>query len=174
MQKHGPRASGNEDPGMKEVRAAPGSQLRACIQRFVRIFGLLTADQTPCGIALSPSYAHALMVLLDRQRIDDPCGQQDLVKVLGINKSNVARLCAKMVEGGHVVQGDSPTDGRAWTLRLTASGQRLAARVEEASHTRFDRVLAALPSPGARKSVIHALEMLNEAIAATRRLEETR
>ena len=37
--------------------------MRAHIQKFVRGFGLLVTRQTPCGFPISPSYAHALMLL---------------------------------------------------------------------------------------------------------------
>jgi DNA-binding MarR family transcriptional regulator len=112
------------------------------------------------------------MALLDRERRAEISTQQDLVKVLGVNKSNVARLCAKMIDAGHVAQEPSPDDGRAWSVSLTAKGRRIAERVEDASRTRFDRLLAALPSDGTRAAVLQALDMLNEAIAATRKMEE--
>src|SRR6187549_3310855 len=82
----------------------PGDVLRTSIQRFVRSFGLLNGDQTPCGMALSPSQAHALMALLDRERRGETSTQQDLVKVLGVDKSNVTRLCAKLLQTGHLAQ----------------------------------------------------------------------
>jgi DNA-binding MarR family transcriptional regulator len=150
-----------------------GNDLRAAIQRFVRTFGLLTADQTPCGQPLAPSYAHGLMVLLDRERLGSTTSQQDLVQVLGIDKSNVARMCAQMSAKGHVLQRDAEHDGRAWSLELTPAGRRLAGRVEESSRGRFDRILQALPSPAARASVLRSLELLNEAIVATHAQEAT-
>ena len=150
----------------------PGDTLRNSIQRFVRTFGLLNSDQTPCGVALSPSHAHALMALLDRQRRGESSTQQELVKVLGVDKSNVARLCAKMLAAGHVAQEASADDGRAWLVSLTANGRRLAGRVEEASRARFDRVLAALPSEAARATVLRSLDLLNEALLRTRQLED--
>ena len=150
----------------------PGDTLRTSIQRFVRSFGLLNGDQTPCGVALSPSYAHALMALLDRERRGEGSTQQELVKILGVDKSNVTRLCAKMLDAGHVVQQPSAHDGRVWLVSLTAKGRRLAERVEEASRARFDRVLAALPSEAARATVLRSLDLLNDALLRTRQLEE--
>lgn len=152
----------------------PGDALRTSIQRFVRSFGLLNGDQTPCGMALSPSHAHALLALLDGQRRGETATQQSLVKVLGVDKSNVTRLCARMLEAGHVAQQPSPDDGRAWLVSLTTKGRRLAERVEDASRVRFDRVLAALPSRAARTTVLQSLDLLNEAILKTRTLEEDR
>jgi DNA-binding MarR family transcriptional regulator len=113
------------------------------------------------------------MALLDRERRDIASAQQDLVKVLGVDKSNVARLCAKMIEAGHLAQSDSPEDGRRRRLSLTPKGRRLAERVEGASRSRFDHVLAALPSDAARTAVIRSLDLLNEAILATRKMEES-
>jgi DNA-binding MarR family transcriptional regulator len=152
---------------------ATSDDLRTSIQRFVRSFGLLTADQTPCGVALSPSHAHALMVLKEREQQGAASTQQDLVRLLGIDKSNVARLCAKMAERGDVLQVDSATDGRAWSLALTTKGRQLALRVEAASRLRFERMLSAMPSDAARGDVLRALAVLNDAVAATRRMEET-
>lgn len=150
----------------------PGDALRDSIQRFVRSFGLLNGDQTPCGVPLSPSHAHALMALLDRERRGESTTQQELVKVLVVDKSNVTRLCAKMLEAGHVAQQPSPDDGRAWLVSLTTKGRRLAERVEDASRARFDRVLAALPSGAARAAVLRSLDLLNDALLETRKLEE--
>jgi DNA-binding MarR family transcriptional regulator len=149
-----------------------GAILRTSIQRFVRSFGLLSSAQTPCGMPLPLSHAHALMALLERERRAESSTQQDLVKVLGVDKSNVTRLCAKMVEAGHVAQQPSPDDGRAWCVSLTSKGRRIAERVEDASRTRFDHLLAALPSNAVRATVIQSLDLLNDAIAKTRRMEE--
>jgi len=112
------------------------------------------------------------MALLDRERRGESGTQQDLVALLGVDKSNVARLCAKMIEAGHLCQVPSPADARAWLLSLTGKGRRLAERVEDASRRRFDRLLASLPSAAARTTVIQSLELLNEAIARTRKMEE--
>jgi DNA-binding MarR family transcriptional regulator len=151
--------------------ARQGDVLRSAIQRFVRSFGLLSAAQTPCGIPLALSHAHALMALLDRERRGESSTQQDLVRVLGVDKSNVTRLVGKMMEAGQLTQEPSPDDGRAWSVSLTAKGRRLSERVEEASRTRFARLLAAVP-PEARQSVIRSLDLLNDAIAQTQELEE--
>jgi DNA-binding MarR family transcriptional regulator len=150
---------------------ATGDVLRVSIQRFVRSFGLLSATQTPCGVPLALSHAHVLMALLDRERRGERSTQQDLVRVLGLDKSNITRLCSKLVEAGQLAQAPVPDDGRAWSVSLTAKGRRLAERVAEASRARFDRLLAAVP-PNERATVIRSLDLLNAAIAETRQAEE--
>ena len=68
--------------------------LRRSIQRFVRAFGLLAGDQTPCGQPLAPSHAHALLVLLERECVApaNALKQQELASALGLDKSSITRL----------------------------------------------------------------------------------
>jgi DNA-binding MarR family transcriptional regulator len=136
-------------------------ELRRVTQRFFRRFGALAADSTPCGKPLSMAHAHALMVLLARGELT----QQALGAELGINKSNVARLCAKMVRSKHVEQRPSAQDGRSRLVSLTRSGVRLAQEVDAASRSRFASLLAGIPKSH-RANVLVALQHLVEAIDA--------
>jgi DNA-binding MarR family transcriptional regulator len=136
--------------------------LRQVMQRLFRQFGALAVDSTPCGKPLSMAHAHALMVLLGKGELQ----QQELGTGLCIDKSNVARLCAKMVEAGHAVQrhGD---DGRSRIISLTAHGKRLAREVDAASHARFGAWLAAVPA-GRRSQLIDGLNQLLAAMDVMR------
>jgi DNA-binding MarR family transcriptional regulator len=149
-----------------ESRAAPAKaeveRVRAAIHAFVRSFGLLAGDRTPCGKPIPASYAHALLFLLDAGRREDRPTQQRLGHALRIDKSNVARLCAKMEEAGHVVQRRAPDDGRSRLLALTARGRALAEQVDASSRERFGRLLAATPAP-LRSSLAASLEALARA-----------
>lgn len=133
-------------------------ELRRVMQRFFRRFGALAADSTPCGKPLSMAHAHALMVLLAKGELS----QQELGIELCIDKSNVARLCAKMVDAGHVKQRQCKEDGRSRRVFLTARGERLAREVEDASRARFGALLAGLPE--ARRG--HVIEALQQLVAA--------
>jgi DNA-binding MarR family transcriptional regulator len=133
--------------------------LRAGVQGFVRRFGLLAPDRTPCGEALPPATAHALLFLLDAPAPT----QQDLVEALGLDKSNVARLCQRLERAGHVTRLVDAEDRRARRVRLTAKGHRLASRVDASSRARFDAVFAAL-SVRDRSVVVDALARLTAAI----------
>lgn len=136
------------------------------VQEFVRRFGLLVTRQTPCGFPLSPSHAHALMLLLRRGGEGRPTAQSDLASGLGIDKSNVARLCERMVKAEHIVQTVPQDDGRSRVLTLTAKGTRLAQRIEQGSLDRFASVAGAIPARR-RKAVIAALADLNAAVRDT-------
>lgn len=129
------------------------------MQRLFRDFGALAGDTTPCGKPLSMAHAHALMTLLARGELS----QQELGSELRIDKSNVARLCARMVKDGHARQSPSEQDGRSRIVSLTSQGQRLAREVDAASHARFSAWLAALPA-ARRSQVIEGLEQLVAAI----------
>ena len=150
--KHDPRTEQQED-----------EQLRALVQQFVRRFGLLVTRRTPCGLPVSPSYAHALMVLLRREREGIATLQSDLAGTLGIDKSNVARLCERMARAGHAVQTIPPEDGRSRVVALTAKGTRLAERIENGSRDRFSSLTASIPR-NKRGAVIAALADLNAAV----------
>jgi DNA-binding MarR family transcriptional regulator len=141
--------------------------LRRQVQGFVRGFGLLAESQTPCGKPIPVSQAHALMVLLARHEQDDPPMQAEIARELGLDKSSAARLCARLCDSGHVVRTPCEKDGRAWRLRLTASGLGLARSIETASRARFEQLLSALPAEK-RSLVIDSMAALNEAVRTKR------
>lgn len=136
--------------------------LRASVQGFVRRFGLLAPDRTPCGAELPPATAHALLLLLDAET---PPTQNDLTRELGIDKSNVARLCARLERSGHLTRAVDAEDRRARRVRLTANGRRLASRVDAMSRAKFDAVFEAMPH-AQRAVVVDALGVLTAAIDA--------
>jgi DNA-binding MarR family transcriptional regulator len=149
---------------VSEVAHRDVENLRAQVQEFVRRFGLLVTRQTPCGFPVSPSYAHALMLL--RRRTADGLStlQSDLAAQLGIDKSNVARLCERMVRAGHSLQSVPEADGRSRLVTLTVKGARVAGRIEQGSRDRFSAVAAGIPTRK-RRAVIAALVDLNVAVA---------
>jgi DNA-binding MarR family transcriptional regulator len=142
-------------------RAADARELRRLMQQLFRRFGVLASDSTPCGKPLAPAHAHALMALLSLGE----ASQQELGAELGIDKSNVARLCARLVEAGHAEQEPSETDGRSRRVSLTFAGKKLAREVDGASAARFSAILRALPNTQPER-VIDALESLVLAIEA--------
>jgi DNA-binding MarR family transcriptional regulator len=141
------------------MRVDPADELRRVTQRFFRRFGALAADSTPCGKALPLGHAHALMVLLERGELS----QQELGEELCIDKSNVARLCAKMIAAQHVIQRPCELDGRSRRVSLTRRGAHLAAEVEAASRARFAALLSGVPR-SRRADVVDSLQLLLDAV----------
>jgi DNA-binding MarR family transcriptional regulator len=151
----------NETRKTREARA-----LRARVQRFVRSFGLLAGDITPCGEPLPVSYAHALMILDARPAGRDAPTMRELAEELGIDKSNVTRLCGRMQEGGHLETRRCRRDGRVRRLVLTAEGRKLAKQVDRSSRRRFERLLSQLPTEH-RGELLRGLDILTEAARLT-------
>jgi DNA-binding MarR family transcriptional regulator len=106
------------------------------------------------------------MVLAERSREGGLVTQQELGRGLCIDKSNVARLCAKMELAGHIRQERTPLDGRARLLSLTDSGLEVAVAVERSSLRRFRQIDGAL-NPRLRPGVLEALAALNGAVSAS-------
>jgi DNA-binding MarR family transcriptional regulator len=143
---------------MTSVADSRAQELRRLMQRLFRRFGALSAEATPCGKPMSMAHAHALLVLLAKGELS----QQELGAELCIDKSNIARLCARMVDAKHAVQQQSDTDGRSRRVSLTARGKRLAQEVDVASAARFGALLHALPD----ERHTQVLEALDHLVAA--------
>ena len=147
----------------RRATADDGRELRAGVQSFVRGLGLLSSDRTPWGGRLAISHAHALLILTECSQRGYKPTQHDLGKTLGIDKSNVARLCARMEADRLITQERCREDGRARRLTPTEKGLQLAAYVEESSRKMFVAVMTVIP-PHARQGVLSALEALDAAV----------
>jgi DNA-binding MarR family transcriptional regulator len=147
-------------PGTMPSSKEQADELRRLMQLLFRRFGALAADATPCGKPLPMAHAHALMALARGEM-----SQRELGRELCIDKSNVARLCARLVEAGHAEQRPGDSDGRSRRVSLTARGSRLAREVDAASGARFGTLLRALPTDS-RDQVLEVLRHLVTAIDA--------
>lgn len=140
-------------------------ELRRVMQLLFRKFGALGSESTPCGKPLAMAHAHALMVL----RTNGELSQRALGAELCIDKSNVTRLCAKMVDAGHLQQRPNAADGRSRLVSLTPRGAQLAEEVDAASLARFATLLSGLPKLR-RAETILALRHLVDALDAPERV----
>jgi DNA-binding MarR family transcriptional regulator len=159
---------GGSRPRVVTAKATAARELQASIQGFVRSFGLLVTKQTPCGQPVSPSIAHALMALLEREAAGVATYQHELAELLGLDRSSITRLCSRLEADGRLEQASAPDDARARLLRLTASGQRMARNLRAASLERFTRIVDAIPA-SKRRPLLEALQLLT---AAVQTLEE--
>lgn len=138
-------------------------ELQAVVQAFVRGFGLLVTKRTPCGHPVAPSHAHALMILLEREASGMVTTQSELAALLGLDKSSIARLCARLETEQHAKQERAPGDGRSRLLELTGRGRRMAASIQSASLARFRRVAEAVPA-GKRLALVESVRLLTVAL----------
>jgi DNA-binding MarR family transcriptional regulator len=138
-----------------QVPSAAGLQQE--VIGFIRAFGLLSTDRTPCGQPLAPSDAHALTEIVS----DGDLTQRELVDRLRLDRSSVSRLVDRLVARGWVERANGP-DRRTVRLLPTPVGRRVAADVARARAKRFAALLEAVP-PDRRREVIDAIRLLTVA-----------
>jgi len=126
--------------------------------RFVRGFGLLQPDRTPCGQPLPVSEAHAMVEIAREGSIR----QLELTRRLRLEKSTVSRLVANLVGRGWVQRRAADGDGRGVLLVLTDAGAAAAARQADARRARLTALLSHVPDDQ-RAAVVRALQTLAEA-----------
>ena len=131
---------------------------------FVRNFGMLQTERTPCGLELHISEAHALSEIATHPHIT----QQVLANRLRLQKSTVSRLVTQLVTRGWVQRAAHPIDRRAQTLSLTTAGRDVAERLERARTRRFEALLDALPTAD-RREIVRAVALLATAAASSAR-----
>ena len=141
----------------EEGSSPPAARLQQEVIGFIRAFGLLSNDQTPCGQPMPPSDAHALTEIVSV----DGLLQRELVDRLHLDRSSVSRLVDRLVARGWVERANGP-DRRTVQLLPTAAGRRVAADVAGARATRFAALLEAVP-PDRRDEVIDAIRLLTAA-----------
>jgi DNA-binding MarR family transcriptional regulator len=108
-------------------------QLQRQVMGFVRAFGLLDVEQTPCGQPMSASMAHALTELAG----DEALSQGELGRLLGLEKSTVSRLVADLERRGWVERRRDDLDGRVLRLYLTKQGRRVSTQIATARSALF-------------------------------------
>lgn len=123
---------------------------------FIRAFGLLGQETTPCGQPMAPSDAHALTEIADGGRT-----QRALVDALRLDPSSVSRLVDRLVRRGWVERSAGP-DRRTVGLGVTDDGRAVADALAVARRDRFAALLAAVPADS-RRAVVDAIAVLARA-----------
>jgi DNA-binding MarR family transcriptional regulator len=136
------------------------AELQQRLVAFVRAFGLHKGDETPCGVAIPVSEAHALTALAEAGA--GGLTQTELARQLSLTKSTVSRLVDQLADRGWAERRAGPADGRLRTIVLTPAGDEMAAQVAAARADRLAHLLGRIP-PGERAGVVAALQTLVEA-----------
>ncbi|MGE5125960.1 MAG: MarR family winged helix-turn-helix transcriptional regulator [Betaproteobacteria bacterium] len=144
-------------------QARQAAELRAAISALVRRFSLSErADVLCCGLTVAQA------ATLEALRGGEPVRLGPLARRLGITPSTLTRNLARLVAEGLLARDADPQDGRAAWVRLTAAGERAAARVEQQELAFAEGILARL-GRARRAEVMHAL---SELLAAVREATE--
>jgi DNA-binding MarR family transcriptional regulator len=140
--------------------AVDPAELQRRLVAFVRAFGLHKGDETPCGVPIPVSEAHALSALAEAG--PDGVSQSELGGRLALTKSTVSRLVDQLVDRGWAERRAGRPDGRVRTIVLTPAGDEVAGQVASARADRLARLLDRIP-PAERPGVLAALQTLVEA-----------
>jgi DNA-binding MarR family transcriptional regulator len=133
--------------------------MAAAVQRFVRDFGLLQPGTTPCGKPLSPTQAHALAVI----SVQPGIAQRDLGAALGLARATTSELVTQLALRNWIEQTASTRDRRQRSIRLTATGRRIAGEVDQARLTLMRSLLSSV-AVDERARLVDAVEFLAETI----------
>jgi DNA-binding MarR family transcriptional regulator len=147
---------------MAPVHDTLSMEMQQRISAFVRAFGLLRPDETPCGASVPVSEAHALAVLADH----GPLPQRSLGEALGLTKSTISRLVDQIERRGWARRTAGRDDARERLVELTAEGRRTADEIASRRAERMAQILERIPQ-GDRPAVLAALDALVEATRAT-------
>src|SRR5476651_710596 len=115
------------------------NDIRLSSRRMVREWGFM--NNTLAATAYSPSAVHTLLEI-DRQ---GAMTAVQLAQALGLEKSSVSRMLAKLIQAGELQEVQSPLDARVKQLQLTEQGKTCVSRINDY----------------ATRQVVNALEHLN-------------
>ncbi|RXT04258.1 MarR family winged helix-turn-helix transcriptional regulator [Ammoniphilus sp. CFH 90114] len=141
-------------------------ELRLTVQKFIRLFGLLNQNVTPCGYQLSPSQVFCLQELEHRTLTVG-----DLAELLLLEKSTVSRLVDGMVKGGFVSRELNEGNRREVLVSLTEKGHKTLNRVREQSIEFYEALLEPL-SQGEQQQVYQGFKLMTESLSEVRNIQK--
>lgn len=136
--------------------------LRLHVQRFVRLFGSLERNVTPCGFPLSVSQVITLQEL-EHNRLT----LNELTERLKLERSSVSRLVDQLVKEGFMNRDPNMDNRREVLLSLTDKGTKTLHRVREQSVTFYEGLLQHIPEPDHAK-IVEVFQMLGDALSKER------
>lgn len=139
----------------------PIDRIRAASRQMAREWGFLRP--TLAGTAYSPSAVHAIVELGRRGSLT----AAELVDVLGLDKSSVSRMLAKLIAAGEMAPIEQGADARSKPLALTEQGRRTLAAVDAYARRQVTAATAHLP-PAQLDTVCASLATYAEALRANR------
>ncbi len=137
------------------------NDIRSASRAMVRELGFMAS--TLAGTPYSASAVHALLEI-------DTHGQvtaAQLAEYLGLDKSSVSRMLAKLIANGELQEEPCADDARAKQLLLTAQGQRTVAGIHAYGQAQVRSALAQL-NPSLQQSVVQGLMAYAQALQAHR------
>jgi MarR family transcriptional regulator, organic hydroperoxide resistance regulator len=137
-------------------------ELRNTVQKFVRLFGLLGQNITPCGFNVSPSQVFALQELENKTLTIG-----ELADLLFLERSTVSRLVDSLVKGGYVNRLLNEANRREVLVSLTEKGERSLKQVREQSIQYYGSILNGV-SEDEQHQILSGFKLFNDALSKKR------
>ena len=137
------------------------SVIRRSSRLMVRELGFM--GSTLASTNYSPSAVHTLVEIALRKEMT----ASQLVQLLGLEKSSVSRMLARLIAAGELEEVISAEDARAKSLRLTAKGHETVSKINTFSN---ERVVSAIKSlaPAQQQTISEGLSLYANALLACR------
>ncbi|QMV39941.1 MarR family winged helix-turn-helix transcriptional regulator [Cohnella cholangitidis] len=134
------------------------AELRSDIHKFIRLFGLLEQNVTPCGYPLSVSKVHALQELENAS-----LSITELSRKLHLERSSVSRLVDALVKENLICREVNESNRKETILTLSDKGLRSVSQIRSQSIKFYQDVLAPL-SYDDRVQIYEAFKKFNGAL----------
>lgn len=131
------------------------TRMAKALMGFVRDFGLLQPDRTPCGKPLTVTQAHALASIAAQPGFT----QRDLGEHLGLARATTSELVTQLANRGWIAQRPHADDRRQRNIDLTPAGRRITNEIGRARQALMNDLLADL-TPADRARLVDATELL--------------
>ncbi|WP_312688458.1 helix-turn-helix domain-containing GNAT family N-acetyltransferase [Kosakonia sp.] len=138
------------------------NDIRAASRQMVRELGFM--NSTLAATDYSPSAVHTLLEVGMRGSIT----AAELVVLLGLEKSSVSRMLARLIQAGELKEVPLAHDGRFKQLELTAQGKASVARINHYGEVQVQKAMDYLP-PDRQKMVAGGLAAYASALEACRK-----
>ncbi|HDR2783514.1 MULTISPECIES: bifunctional helix-turn-helix transcriptional regulator/GNAT family N-acetyltransferase [Enterobacter] len=137
------------------------SVIRRSSRLMVRELGFMAS--TLASTPYSPSAVHTLVEIALRKEMT--AGQ--LVQLLGLEKSSVSRMLARLIAAGELEEVVSTDDARSKCLRLTAKGHDTVHKINTFSNARVVSAIKSL-APAQQETISRGLSLYADALLACR------
>ncbi|MDU1107948.1 MAG: helix-turn-helix domain-containing GNAT family N-acetyltransferase, partial [Enterobacter sp.] len=137
------------------------SVIRRSSRQMVRELGFMAS--TLASTNYSPSAVHTLVEIA----LSKEMTASQLVQLLGLDKSSVSRMLARLIAAGELEEVTSPEDARAKSLRLTAKGHETVSKINTFSNERVASAIKSL-APAQQQTISEGLSLYANALLACR------
>lgn len=137
------------------------SVIRRSSRLMVRELGFMAS--TLASTNYSPSAVHTLVEIALRKEMT----ASQLVQLLGLDKSSVSRMLARLIAAGELEEVISAEDARAKSLRLTAKGHETVSKINTFSNERVASAIKSL-APAQQQTISEGLSLYANALLACR------